>query len=63
MNPCPLMRDEKLETQNGIRKSLKVCQWHDDFEPELLTLSSRANPITALMLRELSQIAGEGSKC
>ncbi|HYN54900.1 MAG TPA: hypothetical protein VES38_09365 [Methylotenera sp.] len=62
MNPCPLMSDEKLETQNGIRKSLKVCHRSGDFGLEPLTLRSRAKPITILMPRELSQILGDGSK-
>lgn len=55
----PLINEEKLDTQNGIMNSRKVCQ-RSGF-PE--TLSNRAMPMIALMPSELSQIAGDGSKC
>jgi hypothetical protein len=57
------MRAEKLETQNGIRKSRNVCHPFDEAGGSLRTLSSKATPTTALIPKELSQIPGEGSKC
>jgi hypothetical protein len=62
MNPWSLIKAEKLETQNGIRYNLNVCQ--GSVLPALPgeTLSSRPVPITALMPIELIQILSEGSK-
>ena len=49
MNPFPLIRDEKLETQKGIKKRRKVCH-RSVFGPLALeTLSTSATPITTLM--------------
>lgn len=62
IKPRPLISDEKLETQKGMRNSLNVCQWSGGFIPEPPTLSSRAKPITPLIPTEFSQIAGDGSK-
>jgi len=62
IKPRPLISDEKLETQKGMRNSLNVCQWSGGFIPEPPTLSSRAKPITPLIPREFSQIAGDESK-
>ncbi len=61
-NPFPLMRDEKLETQKGIRKRRNVCQPAFLVWPGLETLKIRAAPMTMLMPTELSQMRGEGSK-
>jgi hypothetical protein len=57
------MRAEKLETQNGIRKSRTVCHRSDKAGGSLRTLNSNAMPTTPLIPKELSQIPGEGSKC
>jgi hypothetical protein len=62
INPRPLMSEEKLDTQNGIRNSRNVCHWLAPPAVGLLTLRSNANPMTALIPRELIQIAGVGSK-
>lgn len=62
MNPWPLMSAEKLETQNGMAKSRKVCHRSFDLGAEPLTLRIKPNPITALIPREFSQIEGDGSK-
>ncbi|WP_156815451.1 hypothetical protein [Pseudanabaena sp. PCC 6802] len=62
INPCPLIKAEKLETQNGMRYNLKVCQGSlSPILPEE-TLSTRPVPITALIPTELVHILGEGSK-
>ena len=60
--PCSLIKAEKLETQNGIRYNLNVCQ--PLFSLVLLAeiLNSRPVPITALIPIELIQVFGEGSK-
>ncbi len=55
----PLISEEKLETQNGIMNRRNVCQ-RSGF-PD--TLSNKATPMIALMPSELSQMAGDGSKC
>lgn len=62
MNPLPLMRDEKLETQNGIANRRKVCHLSlvAVFKPP--TLRINAMPMTALMPTEFSQMLGDGSK-
>jgi len=61
-NPRSLIRAEKLETQNGMRYSLNVCQ--GSVLPVLLgeTLSNNPVPITALMPMELTQVFSDGSK-
>lgn len=62
MKPFPLMRDEKLDTQNGIANKRKVCQRSlvaDFMSP---TLRINAMPMTALIPTELSQMPGDGSK-
>ena len=61
-NPFPLMRDEKLETQKGIRKRRNVCQPAFPVWPGLETLKTRAAPMTMLMPMKLIQMRGEGSK-
>ena len=62
MKPLPLMRDEKLDTQNGMANRRKVCQLSlvADLRPPTLRMS--AKPMTALMPTEFSQMAGDGSK-
>ena len=57
------MSAEKLETQNGIRKSRNDCQRLGAVEVSLVTLKRRATPTTALIPKELSHIPGDGSKC
>ena len=61
INPCSLIRAEKLETQNGMRYSLNVCQRSLLLVLEV-TLNTRAVPITALMPIELIHTLGEISK-
>lgn len=56
------MSAAKLETQNGIRNRRYVCQGFVELGDARSTLSSSATPMTALIPRELSQIAGDGSK-
>ncbi|MEG4592641.1 hypothetical protein QUB00_12580 [Microcoleus sp. F8_C2] len=61
INPCSLIKAEKLETQNGMRYNLNACQ--RSLLPLLEeTLSIRPVPITALIPIELSHILTEGSK-
>ena len=60
--PWPLISAEKLETQNGIRKSRNVCQRFDECGASFLMLSSNAIPMTALIPREFTQRPGELSK-
>jgi hypothetical protein len=62
MNPWSFIKAEKLETQNGMRYSLNVCQ--GSLLPVLLdeTLNNRPVPITALIPIEFIQIFSEGSK-
>jgi hypothetical protein len=62
INPCSLIKAEKLETQNGMRYNLKVCQ--GSLAPILLeeTLSIRPVPITALIPIELIHILTAGAK-
>ncbi|MBD2101631.1 hypothetical protein [Leptolyngbya sp. FACHB-261] len=62
MKPCPLIKAEKLETQNGIRYNLKVCQWSLLAVLPEETLSNKPVPITALMPIESIHNLGEGSK-
>ena len=57
------MSAEKLETQNGIRKSRNVCHGFDVVGDSVRTLNSNATPTMALIPNELSQILGELSKC
>ena len=61
-NPWSLIKAEKLETQNGMRYNLNVCQ--GSVLPVLLeeTLSNKPVPITALIPIELTQILSDGSK-
>jgi hypothetical protein len=61
INPCSLIKAEKLETQNGMRYNLNACQRS---LPPLVeeTLSIRPVPITALIPIELIHILSEGSK-
>ncbi|SJM96530.1 hypothetical protein CRENPOLYSF1_900037 [Crenothrix polyspora] len=59
--PCSLIRDEKLDTQKGIKNSLTVCQV-SDLLLGVATLSSNPQPITALMPSALIHIFGDGSK-
>jgi hypothetical protein len=59
MNPCSLIRAEKLDTQNGMRYSLNVCQLSLLLEE---TLSNKPVPITTLIPIELIHSFGEGSK-
>lgn len=63
MYPWPLMSAEKLETQNGIMKSRNLCHPFDEAPDSPRTLSSNATPTIPLIPIELSQIAGEASKC
>ncbi|WP_445175832.1 hypothetical protein [Microcoleus sp.] len=61
INPCSLIKAEKLETQNGIRYNLNACQ--RSLSPLLEeTLSIRPVPITTLIPIELIHILTEGSK-
>ncbi|MEP6518165.1 hypothetical protein [Microcoleus vaginatus] len=61
INPCSLIKAEKLETQNGMRYNLNVCQL--SLLPLLEeTLSIRPVPITTLIPSELIHILTEGSK-
>jgi len=62
INPCPLIKAEKLETQNGIKYNLNICQ--RALLPVLPeeTLNISPVPITALIPIELIQILSEGSK-
>jgi hypothetical protein len=61
INPCSLIKAEKLETQNGMRYNLNACQ--RSLLPLLEeTLSIRPVPITALIPIELIHILTEGSK-
>jgi hypothetical protein len=57
------MSAEKLETQNGIMKSRNVCHQSGEAPDSPRTLNSNATPTIALIPAELSQIAGEASKC
>lgn len=61
INPLFLIKDEKLDTQNGMRKRRNVCHLSNGLWP-VPTLRTSAVPMTALMPAELSQIMGEGSK-
>ena len=61
INPCSLIKAEKLETQNGMRYNLNACQ--RSLSPLLEeTLSIKPVPITALIPIELLHILTEGSK-
>jgi len=62
-NPRSFTRDEKLETQNGIRNNLMTCQGMSSTElfPEV-EFSSNAVPTKALIPREVSHILGVESK-
>ncbi|WP_181314388.1 hypothetical protein [Phormidesmis priestleyi] len=62
IKPCPLIKAEKLETQNGMRYSLNVC--HLSLLPGLPeeTLNNSPVPITALMPIAFSHSVGEESK-
>jgi len=62
MKPLPLMRDEKLDTQNGIANRRKVCQLSLVAVLTLPTLRISATPMTALIPAEFSQMPGDGSK-
>jgi hypothetical protein len=59
--PRPLISDEKLETQNGVRYSRNVGQKPMP-APGWRTPSHNALPMTGLMPAALSQIAGDRSK-
>jgi len=61
-NPFPLIRDEKLDTQNGIANKRKVCHLSVTAEFRPPTLRMRATPMTALIPTEFSQMLGDGSK-
>lgn len=61
IKPSSLISDEKLETQNGIKNSLRVCQW-SVFLLDEDTLSNKPQPITALMPTALIHIFGDESK-
>lgn len=58
MNPRPLMSEEKLDTQNGIKNKRNVCQR----SAAPLTLSRSAMPMMKLIPSEFSQIEGVESK-
>lgn len=62
INPRSLIKAEKLETQNGMRYNLNVCQL--SLLPFFLeeTLNNKPVPITALIPIALIHILGEGSK-
>ncbi len=62
MKPFPLMREEKLDTQNGIANRRNVCHPPAEMVPLPRTLRIKANPITALIPAEFSQSVGEASK-
>ena len=64
MKPLPFTKAAKLETQNGIRKSRKVCQKSSFtlFEPEAVVLRYRANPMMTLRPRDVSHSRRLGSK-
>ena len=64
VNPCPFTMDEKLDTQNGMKKKRKTCH-----RPRLVgakgkpvVLKSRPNPIIVPMPSEVNHSVGEGSK-
>jgi hypothetical protein len=61
INPCSLIKAEKLETQKGMRYNLNACQ--RSLLPLLEeTLNIRPVPITALIPIEFIHILTEGSK-
>ena len=63
MNPRSLTSEAKLETQNGMRNSLKSCHLSsrvDLLVPAVLRYS--ANPTMPLNPIEVSQIRGFASK-
>ena len=62
MKPLPLMREEKLETQNGIANRRKVCHLAAALEFVPPTLRIKATPISALIPAEFNQMLGDGSK-
>jgi hypothetical protein len=64
MNPFPFTRAEKLETQNGMRNSRKVCQKSNLtlFALPAVVLMNSANPIIKLNPSEVSQSLTEESK-
>lgn len=64
MNPWPLTRAEKLETQNGIRKRRMVGQRSSRMRvvPDEVVLMYRAVPMMALSPRDVSHSRGLGSK-
>lgn len=62
MKPLPLIRDEKLDTQNGMAKRRKVCQRSLVAALRPPTLRIRAIPMTAQIPTEFSQMLGDGSK-
>lgn len=62
MKPVPLIRVEKLDTQNGMAKRRKVCQRSLVAVLRPPTLRIRAIPITALIPAEFSQMLGDESK-
>jgi hypothetical protein len=61
-NPWSLIKEEKLETQNGMRYNRKVCQKSLSPVASKETLNNKPVPITALMPIEFIQILNEGSK-
>jgi hypothetical protein len=64
MNPFPFTNAEKLDTQNGIRKSRNVGQKSSFtlFALPAVVLMYNANPMIKLKPSEVSQSLGEESK-
>lgn len=63
MNPWPLIREEKLETQKGMRKRRKTCHRSRTAGfPGAAMLNIKAIPMMRLIPREVAQMRGDGSK-
>jgi hypothetical protein len=63
--PASLTKAEKLETQKGIKNSLKICHRSSVVVPlaDDFVLIIRAAPMMALTPRDVSQSRGRASKC
>lgn len=64
MYPASFTNAAKLETQNGIRNSRKICHPSNSVVPLLddRVLMSNAQPIIALSPSDVSHRPGRGSK-
>jgi hypothetical protein len=60
--PFPLIKDEKLDTQNGIKNRRNVCHLFSRQEAPAPTLIRRAIPMIALIPKEFNHIQGDASK-